>query len=133
VHAHARLGFASSLFGSERNAWVFDSERWLLFPGASADAGSHLDLDHQILLGGDNGPRGYPLRCQGGEERRRVTAEQRFFTNWYPFRLFNDGAAAFADVGRPGVLMNLSLVRGVEDRNERYKLTGYRHSPCDPP
>ena len=29
--------------------------------------GHNLDLDNQILLGGDNGLRGYPLRYQGGD------------------------------------------------------------------
>jgi len=76
------------------------SERRLLFLGASVDATSNLDPDHQVLLGGDTGLRGYPLRYQAGEGRWLVTAEQRYFTNWYPFRLFNVGGAIFADVGR---------------------------------
>ena len=28
------------------------------------------------------------------------TVEQRYFTDWYPFRLFRIGGAIFADVGR---------------------------------
>jgi hypothetical protein len=28
-----------------------------------------------------------------------MTLEQRFFTDWYPFRLVHVGAAAFVDVG----------------------------------
>jgi len=65
----------------------------------SATAGSNLDADQQILLGGDNGLRGYPLRYQSGEGRWLFTAEQRWFTNWYPFQLFNVGAAVFYDMG----------------------------------
>lgn len=61
---------------------------------------NNLDRDHQLLLGGDNGLRGYPLRYQSGESRLLLTAEQRFYTDWYPFRLFNVGAAAFFDIGR---------------------------------
>ena len=57
------------------------------------------DADRQLLLGGDNGLRGYPLRYQGGEGYWLLTAEQRLYTNWYPFRLFNIGAAIFADAG----------------------------------
>lgn len=76
------------------------SPRRLLFMGFSGDLGTHLDLDNQITLGGDNGLRGYPLRYQGGEGRWLFTAEQRFFTNWYPFRLTNVGAAVFFDAGR---------------------------------
>ncbi len=63
------------------------------------DAGHNLDADRQILIGGDTGLRGYPLRYQGGEGRWLFTLEQRAFTNWYPFRLVNVGAAAFVDVG----------------------------------
>ena len=55
--------------------------------------------DH-LLLGGDNGLRGYPLRFQGGDKRASLTVEQRFFSDWYPFRLFHVGAAAFFDAGR---------------------------------
>jgi hypothetical protein len=75
------------------------SPRRLLFMGVSAEAGRNLDADQQILLGGDNGLRGYPLRYQSGEGRWTFTAEQRFFTNWYPFQLFNVGAALFYDMG----------------------------------
>lgn len=58
------------------------------------------DLDHLIELGGDNGLRGYPLRYQVGTGSVLLTAEQRLYTDWYPFRLFRVGAAAFVDAGR---------------------------------
>ena len=58
------------------------------------------DLDHFIELGGDNGLRGYPLRYQVGTKSVLLTAEQRLYTDWYPFRLFRVGAAAFVDAGR---------------------------------
>lgn len=67
------------------------------FEGAHAHA---LDLDHQLQLGGDNGLRGYPLRYQTGTSRALVTVEERYFSDWYPFRLFRVGGAVFADVGR---------------------------------
>jgi hypothetical protein len=76
------------------------SERRLFFTTLEASVGRALDLDTQVLLGGDNGLRGYPLRYQGGEARALLTVEQRYFTDWYPFRLFRVGAAAFADIGR---------------------------------
>ena len=59
-----------------------------------------LDPDMQLLLGGDNGLRGYPLRFESGTSRALLTVEQRFFTDWYPFRLVRVGGAIFADVGR---------------------------------
>lgn len=75
------------------------SPRRLFFMDLSAEQGHNLDADQQILLGGDSGLRGYPLRYQAGEGRWLFTAEQRFFTNWYPFQLFNVGAAVFYDMG----------------------------------
>jgi hypothetical protein len=53
-----------------------------------------------LSLGGDNGLRGYPLRYQHGERRALLTLEQRVYSDWYPFRLFRVGGAAFFDVGR---------------------------------
>ncbi len=75
------------------------SPRRLLFLDLSAEQGHNLDADQQILLGGDSGLRGYPLRYQAGEGRWLFTAEQRFFTNWFPFQMFNVGAAVFYDMG----------------------------------
>jgi hemolysin activation/secretion protein len=72
----------------------------LLYVGLQTDLAKNLDPDHQMLLGGDNGLRGYPLRYQSGEGRWLFTAEQRWFTDWYPFRLINVGAALFFDAGR---------------------------------
>jgi hemolysin activation/secretion protein len=59
-----------------------------------------LDLDHQLLLGGDSGLRGYPLRYQAGTSRALVSVEERYYTDWFPFRLFRVGGAVFADAGR---------------------------------
>ena len=39
------------------------------------------------------------MRYQSGEGRWLFTAEQRLFTNWYPFQVFNVGAAVFYDMG----------------------------------
>jgi outer membrane protein assembly factor BamA len=142
--ARAQLGYASSSFGSDRNAVMLtgnlskglemterqslffgvdasgrveegaiagglftaasryyfrQSPRRVLFLNLSATAGSNLDADQQILLGGDNGLRGYPLRYQSGEGRWLFTAEQRLFSNWYPFQMFNVGGAVFYDMG----------------------------------
>jgi outer membrane protein assembly factor BamA len=72
----------------------------LFFATARVNAVVEPDLDHQLLLGGDNGLRGYPLRYQSGKASVLFTAEQRIFTDWFPFRLYRIGAAAFADAGR---------------------------------
>ncbi|HMB72642.1 MAG TPA: BamA/TamA family outer membrane protein, partial [Gammaproteobacteria bacterium] len=61
---------------------------------------NELDAENQILLGGDNDLRGYPLRYQSGEKSALLSFEQRFYTDWYPFRLIRVGYAFFFDAGR---------------------------------
>lgn len=75
-------------------------EDWLLYAGLTGTVTDALDPDMQLLLGGDNGLRGYPLRYESGTSRALFTVEQRFYTDWYPFRLVRVGGAIFADVGR---------------------------------
>jgi hypothetical protein len=75
------------------------SDRRLFFASAEVDSGEKLDLDNEIVLGGDTGLRGYPLRYRNGLGRWTVTLEQRGYTDWYPFRLVHVGAAAFVDIG----------------------------------
>ena len=77
-----------------------NSEKRLFFTKLSGVLGRNLDLDNPLYLGGDSGLRGYPLRYQGGDRKLLLTIEKRFFTNWYPFRLFHIGAAVFFDAGR---------------------------------
>jgi hypothetical protein len=75
-------------------------EDWLLYAALSGTTTYKLDPEMQLLLGGDNGLRGYPLRFESGTSRALFTVEQRVFTDWYPFRLVRVGGAVFADVGR---------------------------------
>ena len=63
-------------------------------------AGDNLDLDNPVTLGGDSGLRGYPIRYQNGDSKLLFSIEQRYYTDWYPFRLFRVGGAIFADTGR---------------------------------
>lgn len=94
--------------------------RRLFFAELEGQYGHDLDLDNRIYLGGDSGLRGYPLRWAGGESYARLSVEQRYFTDWYPWRLFRVGGAIFADVGRvwgrdpldrpnPGRLANIGM------------------------
>lgn len=76
------------------------SDKRLFYMTLDASRGSSLDLDNVTELGGDTGLRGYPLRYQTGDSRLLFSAEQRYFTDWYPFRLARVGGAVFADVGR---------------------------------
>ena len=96
--------------------YVEQSKNWLFYTMALATKGWRLDLDDQILLGGDNGLRGYPLRYQDGTARAQWTVEQRYFTDWYPFQLVRVGGAIFFDTGRtwgagPLAAPNLGLLK----------------------
>lgn len=76
------------------------SDRRRLYINLSGTYGRNLDLDQYLVLGGDSGLRGYPLRFQTGDKRALFTIEQRYFSDWYPFRLFHVGGALFFDMGR---------------------------------
>jgi hypothetical protein len=106
IHA---LGFATRVEGDRQaNASLDWTSRYyrrqsphrVLFAAVSGTVTSHRDPEEQLLLGGDNGLRGYPLRYQAGDAIALVTLEQRFYTDWQPLKLFNVGAAVFFDAGR---------------------------------
>lgn len=94
--------------GDSRNAVVTFSARYfrkqsdkrLFFATISGTHGHDLDADNIVALGGDTGLRGYPLRYQSGDSKFLATIEQRYYWDWYPFRLVRVGGAIFADVGR---------------------------------
>ena len=100
---------ASGRFGSEgsENLLSGGSARWFVpnltvhqfYVALFVDAAHNLDGEKQLLLGGDNGLRGYPLRYQDGDRRFLFTVEQRFYTPWHVLRLFRIGAAIFFDAG----------------------------------
>ena len=94
--------------GSVRNLFVDSTATYywrylpdqLLFVFLNGTTTHALDPDQQLLIGGDTGLRGYPLRYESGTSRGLLTIEDRFYTDWYPFRLARFGAAIFGDVGR---------------------------------
>jgi hypothetical protein len=77
-----------------------DLGRHLLYATLELDAARNLDPETQLLLGGDSGLRGYPLRYQEGDGRLLLTVEQRFFTDLQLLHVVNVGAAVFFDAGR---------------------------------
>jgi outer membrane translocation and assembly module TamA len=97
---NAVLSSAVRYYNEQSGYWPFRDGNWLFFTTLAASVGKRLDLEDQILLGGDNGLRGYPLRYQDGTSRALLSLEERYFSNWYPFRLFRVGAAVFFDMGR---------------------------------
>ena len=89
-----------TVFSAAARYYWRHSSRRSLYVGLSADHGIRLDIDSQLTLGGDNGLRGYPYRFQTGQSRWLFTAKERWFTDWYPFRLFHVGGAVFYDMGQ---------------------------------
>lgn len=82
-------------------AWYWrHAPRLLAHAKLTLGRGSRLDLDHYYSLGGDNGLRGYPLRYQLGSGFTLLKLEERFYTGYSLWRLFDIGAAAFIDGGR---------------------------------
>ena len=74
--------------------------RWLFYASAAGDMLTRPDPADSLLLGGDNGLRGYRLRYQSGHRRALFTLEERFYTDLYVWRLFRIGGATFFDAGR---------------------------------
>jgi hypothetical protein len=94
--------------GEARNVLVSAGGRWFrrlgdrqsLYARVTGTTTHELDAERQLLLGGEEGLRGYPLRFQGGTSSALVTLEHRVYTDWYPFRLVRFGTAVFFDAGR---------------------------------
>ncbi len=76
------------------------SEKWAAFGRFRVDYTDGLTLDNQLTLGGDNGLRGYDRNYQTGDRSFVFNLEQRYYSDWHPFRLVRVGLAAFLDVGR---------------------------------
>ena len=87
------------LTAQARHYWRIDDHQ-TFFASLTGTATEELDPDRQLLLGAEEGLRGYPLRYQTGTASALLTLEHRLYTDWYPFRLFNVGGAAFLDSGR---------------------------------
>ncbi|MFT7243840.1 MAG: outer membrane protein assembly factor BamA [Candidatus Azotimanducaceae bacterium] len=72
----------------------------------------NLDSHRQILLGGENGVRGYDRRLQSGDRSVVLTLEERQYTNYHPLNLAYLGFAVFIDIGRA---WNPDFDEGFED------------------
>ncbi len=102
-HAVGRVepdGFRNVLVGGGARWYYRDFREHLLTWALGVDAAHRLDADDQLLLGGDNGLRGYPLRYAWGDRRVLFSAEQRFYTQQEILHLVRLGAAVFVDTGR---------------------------------
>jgi hypothetical protein len=86
--------------GAQVQYYAPRDHRRLFYMSLSADALHRPAPLDALVLGGDNGLRGYPLRYMSGDRRVLLTIEERFYTDPYWFQLFRVGAAAFLDLGR---------------------------------
>lgn len=94
-------GDAEDLVAGGKVRWyVRDFGDQLFYAALGADLAHRLDGEDQLLLGGDSGLRGYPLRYQAGDRRMLLTLEQRFFSDRELFHLVHLGAAVFFDAGQ---------------------------------
>jgi outer membrane protein assembly factor BamA len=103
VQGRTRVGNGGSednLLAASTRYFFRQSDQASFYVALSGDFGRKLDADKELVLGGENGLRAYPFEYQRGSKRAVFTVEQRYFTDWKPFRLFQVGAAAFVDVGR---------------------------------
>ncbi|MBL8520828.1 MAG: hypothetical protein JNK75_09150 [Betaproteobacteria bacterium] len=87
-------------FGASFRWFMPQTRHWLLYAGGSLQSVHGGGAADQFLQGGQNGLRGYPARYQTGTKRALLSVEQRYYSEWYPFRLLRVGAAAYFDVGR---------------------------------
>jgi hypothetical protein len=87
------LGVAARYYQRRGSSTVF-------FMSVAADATRYADATQYLSLGGEAGLRGYPTNYQRGARRVLFTAERRFYSDWYPFRLIRVGGALFYDIGR---------------------------------
>jgi hemolysin activation/secretion protein len=77
------------------------SIRWTgWYTSLAFTAARNLTADQQLLIGGENGLRGYPSEYQQGDRRFLWTIERRYFPDWHPFKLFRMGGVVFVDAGR---------------------------------
>ncbi len=90
----------NALFSLSARWYRTQSDKRLLYALLSGTSGHALDLDNLVELGGDTGLRGYPLRYQTGSSKLLFSIEQRYFTDWYLWRIARVGGAIFADAGR---------------------------------
>jgi len=87
-------------YGASARYYRPHGQRGLFYAAGALDAIRNPLPTDQLLLGGDNGLRGYPMRYQSGDQRALFSVEERVYTDWYPFQLIRVGAAVFFDVGR---------------------------------
>lgn len=103
------FSFSTNFAGTSTPRFVFDmqnevftrlSERFCLYGSQSLSLTKNQFLDIPVVIGEENGVRGYPLEFQRGNSRASFTAELRYYSDINIYNLFDVGAAVYADTGR---------------------------------
>ena len=94
---HGRENF---LVGGHLRYYLRNFGKSVFYVAAEGAMAEELDPETQLLLGGDTGLRGYPLRYQSGDRKWLVTLEQRVFSDRELFHVLHVGGAVFFDAGR---------------------------------
>ncbi|MGB5132346.1 MAG: hypothetical protein WBO00_07005 [Steroidobacteraceae bacterium] len=89
-----------ALFSASLRYYHPTGQHSTFFVALTGDAGQDLDADHELVLGGEEGLRGYPLRYQTGDTRAILTIEQRYYTKYSLWKIADIGGAVFFDIGR---------------------------------
>ncbi len=101
INTRLESGRPQNLLANARVSWSLrQSDKFRFFTSLGAIHSERPDLDRFTVLGGSTGLRGYPTRFRNGGGRVLFTAEQRYYSNYYPLQLARVGAAAFVDVGQ---------------------------------
>ena len=106
--------------GGRVRYYLRDLGSQVFYASLGADLAHRLDGEDQLLLGGDSGLRGYPLRYQAGDRRFLLTLEQRFYSDREILHLVHLGAAAFFDAGQAWFVDTLTARdRALEAQQQR--------------
>ena len=93
-------GLVDSVLESELSWYWKNIRNGQFLTQLSGMKGYGLYQDHNVILDGDTGLRGYPSHFQSGDRKILFTMEQHFFGEREWFSLFHAGAAIFFDAGR---------------------------------
>lgn len=93
-------GLVDSVLESEISWYWKNIHNGQFLTQLSGMKGYNLYQDHNVVLDGDTGLRGYPSHFQTGDRKILFTMEQHFFGEREWFSLFHAGAAIFFDAGR---------------------------------
>lgn len=86
----ANLAIEWNFYSSNHASWHLSGE---------LHTADNLQRGEQLLLGGNNGLRGYPIGYRSGEHSALINAERRFYFQHNLLGLVKLGAAAFVDAG----------------------------------